>query len=105
MEIDMTSRFANLANLSLADRFAILKADADAINKEFEAVKAEIKATGLEKIEGENAIVVVSLSERSMFDAKAAKEFLTDEQIASCTNVTLVETLRLKPKTGITVLA
>ena len=101
----MTNRFANLASLSLADRFAILKADADAINKEFEAVKAEIKATGLEKIEGENATVVVSLSERSMFDTKAAKEFLTDEQIASCTSVALITTIRPKPKAGVTVLA
>jgi hypothetical protein len=105
MEIDMTSRFANLANLSLADRFAILKADADALNKELEAVKAEIKATGLEKIEGESAIVVVSLSERSTFDTKAAKALLTDEQIASCTSVTLITTIRDKPKSGITVLA
>ncbi len=101
----MTSRFANLASLSLADRFAILKADADAINKELEAVKAEIKATGLEKIEGENAIVVVSLSERSMFDTKAAKALLTSEQIASCTSITLITTIRDKPKSGITVLA
>jgi hypothetical protein len=61
-------------------------------------VKAEIKATGMETIVGEHAIVVVSLSERSTLDTKAAKEFLTADQIAACTKVTLVETLRVKPK-------
>ena len=89
MEIDMTA--------SLADRFALLKAEIDALTKEFDAVKAEIKATGLETIVGERAIVTVSLSERRTFDAKAAKALLTDEQIEACTKVSLIETLRDKP--------
>jgi len=102
---NVLASLASLSALSLADRYAILKADADAITKALDAVKAEIKATGLETIEGERAIVTVSLSERSTLDAKAAKALLTDEQIASCTKVTLVETLRVKPKAGVTVLA
>jgi hypothetical protein len=88
MEIDMT----------LADRYAILKSDIDALTEELNRVKAEIKATGMETIVGEHAIVVVALSERSTLDTKAAKEFLTADQIAACTKVTLVETLRVKPK-------
>jgi len=102
---NVLASLANLSTLSLADRYAILKADADVIAKALDAVKAEIKATGLETIEGERAIVTVCLSERSTLDSKAAKAFLTDEQIASCTKVTLVETLRIKPKAGVTVLA
>jgi hypothetical protein len=101
----MSNILASLATLSLADRFAVLKADADAINKALDAVKAEIKATGLETIVGERAIVTVSLSERSTFDSKAAKALLTDEQVAACTKVILVETIRDKPKAGVTVLA
>jgi len=101
MEIDMTSK---LHNLSLADRFAILKQEIDALTKEFDAVKAEIKATGLETIVGENAIVTVSLSERKTFDSKAAKALLTAEQIEACTKVSLIETLRDKPRT-LTVIA
>jgi 2-hydroxychromene-2-carboxylate isomerase len=101
----MTNILATLSTLSLADRYAILKADADAINKALEVVKAEIKATGLETIEGERAVVTVALSERATLDPKAAKALLTDEEIAACTKVTLVETLRVKPKTGVTVLA
>jgi len=91
MEIDMTAS-------TLADRYAILKSDIDMLTKELDRVKAEIKATGMETIVGENAIVVVSLSERSTLDTKAAKALLTEEQITACTKVTLVETLRVKPK-------
>lgn len=97
----MTSK---LHNLSLADRFAILKQEIDALTKEFDAVKDEIKATGLETIVGENAIVTVSLSERASLDTKAVKELLTAEQIAACTKVTLITTLRDKPRV-LTVLA
>ena len=95
MEIDMTSNFASLP---LADRYALIKAEIEALTKELDAAKAEIKATGLETIEGDTAIVTVSLSERSTLDSKAAREFLTPEQIVSCTKTTLVETLRVKPR-------
>ena len=101
----MSNILASLATLSLADRFAVLKADADAINKALDAVKAEIKATGLETIVGERAIVTVSLSERTTFDSKAAKAFLTADQIASCEKVSLIETLRVKPKAGTLIIA
>ncbi len=92
-------------NISLADRFAALKHEIDTLTKEFEAVKAEIKATGLETIVGESAIVTVSLSERRTFDAKTAKTFLTDEQVEACTKVLLIETLRDKPKVNVKVVA
>jgi hypothetical protein len=95
----------SIDSLPLADRYAILKGDIDLLTKELDKVKAAIKATGKDEIIGDLAIVTVSLSERSTLDTKAVKALLTAEQIASCTNVTLVETLRLKPKTGITVLA
>ncbi len=87
---------------SLADRFALLKAEIDALTKEFDAVKAEIKATGLETIVGERAIVTVSLSERRTFDTKAAKALLTEEQVEACTKVLLIETLRDKPLVNVT---
>ena len=99
---NVLASLASLADLSLADRYAILKADADAIAKALDAVKNEIKATGLETIEGARAIVTVSLSERSTLDPKAVRALLTDEQVAACTKTTLVETLRVKPKTDVT---
>ena len=102
---NVIASLANLSALSLADRYAILKADADAITKALDAVKAEIKATGLETIEGDRAVVTVALSERSTLDSKAAKALLTDEQVKACTKVALVETIRVKPKANVTVLA
>lgn len=102
---NIVASLSALSSLSLADRYAVLKADADAIAKALDAVKAEIKATGLETIEGERAIVTVCLSERATLDTKAVKEILTEEQVAACTKVTLVETLRVKPKAGVTVIA
>lgn len=92
-----------MTNVSLADRYAALKAEIDALTKELDKVKTEIKATGLETIEGDMAIVTVGLSERSSLDTKAIKEFLTPDQIAACTRVTLVETLRVKPKVNVTI--
>lgn len=82
---------------ALADRFAILKADIERLTKEMDKVRTEIKATGLETLVGEHAIVTVSLYERSLFDSKKAKSFLTAEQIASCQKVLLCERIDDKP--------
>lgn len=91
----MTDRYSNLA---LADRYATIKAEIDALKQELEKARAAIKATGRDTIEGQLAIVTVSLSERETFDAKTAKTFLTPEQIKACTKVSLIETLRDKPR-------
>lgn len=93
------------ASLSLADRYAVLKSDIDALTEELNRVKAEIKATGKDVIEGDAAIVTVSLSERTTFDSKAAKAFLTADQIASCEKISLIETIRVKPKAGTLIVA
>jgi hypothetical protein len=85
-------------NLTLADRFAALKAEADRIEKLLSAAKAEIKATGLSLLEGEMADVTVTLSERKTIDTKLAQQFLSPEQVEACTKVSLVETLRVKAK-------
>ena len=94
-----------MSNLSaLADRYAFIKAEIDALTKELDKARAEIKATGVERLVGERAIVEVALSERSTLDTKAAKELLTADQIAACTKVTLVETLRVKPNLNVVAL-
>lgn len=86
---------------ALADRFAILKADIQRLNEEMERVRAEIKATGLETLVGDHAIVTVSLYERASFDTKKAKTFLTEEQIAACQKVLLCERIDDKPRLAI----
>lgn len=85
-------------NLTLADRFAALKAEAERINKLLDAAKAEIKATGLSLVEGEMADVTITLSERKTIDTKLAQQFLSPEQVEVCTKTSLVETLRVKAK-------
>lgn len=87
---------------ALADRFALLKAEIDRLSDEMDKVRAEIKKTGLETLVGDNAIVTVSLYERSQFSSKAAKGFLTAEQIASCMTVQLCERISDAPKLPVT---
>ena len=84
--------------MNLADKYAILKADADRANEALDLVKTEIKKLGRETLEGTHVVVTLSLSERKSFDAKMAAKFLTDEQVAACTKVSQVETIRIKPR-------
>lgn len=88
-----------LDNLSLADRFATLTERLKELEAEVKAVREQIIATGQERVIGEFADAVVSLSERTNFDAKLAKSFLTAEQIASCTSKSVITTVRAKAKT------
>lgn len=82
---------------SLADRYADLKAEIEGLTRLFDEVKAEIKASGRDEIVGERNIVTVGLSERANLDTKAVKALLTEQQIADCTKVSLIETVRVKP--------
>ncbi len=89
--------------MNLADKYAILKAESDRINAELDLVKGEIRALGREVIEGTHVLVTLSLSERKSFDAKAAAQYLTTEQVAACTRTTQVETIRIKPRVVVAV--
>ena len=88
----------NFDALPLADRYAILKGEAEALNKQIDALKTEIKASGLEFVEGDSVTIKVCLSERATLDSTAAKKLLTPEQVLSCSKVSLVETLRIQPR-------
>ncbi len=84
--------------MNLADKYAIAKQEADNAIAALDAVKAEIRALGREVIEGTHVLVTLSLSERKSFDSKAAQAYLTEEQVAACTRVSQVETIRIKPR-------
>ena len=88
-----------LDNLSLADRFATLSERLKELEAEVKAVRAQIIATGQEVVAGEFADAIVRLSERTNFDAKLAKSFLSAEQIAACTSKSVVTTVVPKAKT------
>lgn len=81
---------------NLADRYAQIKAEADAWAKKLDEVKSEIKATGVEEIIGADFTVTVGLSERSTLDTKKVKELLTPEQITACSSKSLITTIRVK---------
>lgn len=92
MEIPM-----NVSNLPLADRYAAAKGALDAAQKAVDELKAEIKAAGQTRLEGAFYVVEVGLSERATLDTKLVKGILSEEQVAACTKVTMVETVRIKP--------
>jgi hypothetical protein len=83
---------------SIADRYAALKYQQEAIETELKALRAEIIATGREVVEGEQCKIVVSLSERVTLDSKLARQFLTLDQVKACEKTSLIETLRIKAK-------
>ena len=84
--------------MNLADKYAIAKQEADAALATLDAIKAEIRSLGRETLEGTHVLVTLSLAERRSFDAKAAAQYLTTEQVAACTRTTQVETIRIKPR-------
>jgi len=87
-----------MTHANLADRYAALKGQIDALTAELDAVKSSIKALGQPVIEGDHCTVTLSLSERCSLDSTAAKKLLTEAQIAACTKTSLVETIRVKAK-------
>jgi hypothetical protein len=87
-----------LNNLSLADRYCTLSDRLKEMEAEVKSLREMILATGQERVTGDYADVVVTLSERNSLDAKAAQKYLTPEQIAECTRQTVVTTLRVKPR-------
>lgn len=89
-----------LDNLSLADRFATLTERLKELEAEVKAVRDQIVATGKERLSGEFADAIISLSERKNFDGKLAQSYLTAEQIAACTKRSVVTTVRAKAKTA-----
>lgn len=84
--------------ISLADRYATAKAAADAATEALDALKAEIKAAGVERHIGVTCDLVLSLSEQRRVDNKLLATLLTEEQIENCKKPILVERITIKPK-------
>jgi hypothetical protein len=85
-------------NVTLADRFAAVKAAHEAATEALDALKAEIKAAGIERHIGVTCDLVLSLSEQRRIDTKLLQAYLTEDQIEACKKPVLVETIRIKPK-------
>lgn len=89
-----------LDNLSLADRFHTLNERLKELEAEVKAVREAILATGQDRVIGEFADAIVSLSERKSFDQTLAKSFLNAEQLAACTKTLVISTVRARAKTA-----
>ena len=84
--------------IALADMYAAAKAAADDAVAALDALKAQIKASGIERHIGVTCDLVLSLSEQRRVDNALLKNLLSDEQIEACKKSILVETIRIKPK-------
>jgi hypothetical protein len=85
-------------NITIADQYAAAKAAADDAIAALDALKAQIKASGIERHIGVTCDLVLSLSEQRRIDTKMLQALLTDEQIEACKKPVLVETIRIKAK-------
>lgn len=86
------------STISLADQYAAAKAAADDAVAALDALKAQIKASGIERHIGVTCDVVLALSEQRRVDNTLLKNLLSDEQIEACKKAILVERITIKPK-------
>lgn len=84
--------------IALADQFAAAKAAADDAVAALDAIKAQIKASGIERHIGVTCDVILSLSEQRRVDNKLLATLLTEEQIEGCKKPILVERITIKAK-------
>lgn len=84
--------------ITLADQYAAAKYALDAATEALDALKKQIKASGIENHIGVTCDLTLSLSEQRRVDNKLLQAFLTEDQIEACKKPILVETIRIRPK-------
>lgn len=80
----------------LADKYAALKIEMDALQDELDQVKAQILATGSDLIEGDRFKVTVGLQERTSISAKEAEKVLDPAVYAALAKTTMFPAVRYK---------
>jgi|688.fasta_scaffold410062_2 hypothetical protein len=80
----------------LADRYAALKIEMDALQDELDAVKSMILATGVDVIEGDRFRVTVGLQERTSISAKEAEKVLDPSVYQQLAKTTMFSAVRYK---------
>ena len=80
----------------LADRYAALKIEMDALQDELDAVKSMILATGVDVIEGDRFRVTVGLQERTSISAKEAEKVLDPSVYQQIAKTTMFSAVRYK---------
>jgi hypothetical protein len=79
-----------------ADKYSILKTQMASLEVELKELRDQLLDIGAEEINGKFAVITVGLSERSTIDRAKVAELLTEKQLASVTNTTVVASLRVK---------
>lgn len=80
----------------LADRYAALKIELEAIESELLAVKAQILDTGCDVLEGDTFRVNVGLQERTTISAKDAEKVLDPKVFAVLAKTSMFPAVRYK---------
>ena len=80
----------------LADKFAALKIEMEALEAELSAIKAQILDTGCDLLEGDRFKVTVGLQERTSISAKEAEKVLPAELYSVLAKTTMFPAVRYK---------
>lgn len=70
---------------NIADRYAELKMQIEALEEELKGIKALADATGMEVIDGDNFRLTIKSSSRTSLDKDVLAQWLTEEQMQEAT--------------------
>jgi hypothetical protein len=93
MNTAVLSRSVSRRLAAQVDTLGALNAQIAELQGQAELIKAELKSTGLDTIEGVIFKCVIAVVEQARLDSSKVKALLTPAQIAACTRVT--ESVRL----------
>lgn len=91
----------NLA--AIADELGRLNAAADQLESQISALKAQIKASGLDEIEGSNFTVTQSKSIRQTLDTASVKKEMGQSWFDDRSKLAEVVTVRIKAKAKVSI--
>ena len=83
--------------LNIADRYAQVKMQIEALEDELKGIKAKAEATGLEIIDGDQFRLTIKEQSRSTLDRKVLEQWLSAEQLEEATKVTTYPRFTYKP--------
>lgn len=81
---------------NIADRYAAIKMQIEALTAELEGVKDLAKATGLEVIEGDNFRLTIKPVTRTSLDRAILAAWLTEAQLQAATKETTSDRITYK---------
>lgn len=91
------SNLHNLSSHQIADEYGTLDAQIKALTERKDALKDELKARGVEKVEGAKFTVTVSTTTRVTYDDKAIRAALGEDICKQYERTAETVTLRVKP--------